>query len=180
MKSTLILSVIGPDRPGIVDDLSSVIIDNGGNWLESHLGNLAGQFAGILLVECSANKREELMTALKNLEQSDLKIQMTLGDAGQNVSPRATIALEVTGPDHPGIVHDISHFLAERDINIFEMVSHCEEGAMSGGYVFHSNISASIPKLHNISDVEDALDDLAHSLNVDITLDDLKGNRTRI
>ncbi|MCP4183870.1 MAG: ACT domain-containing protein [Hyphomicrobiales bacterium] len=120
------------------------------------------------------------MTALKNLEQSDLKIQMTLGDALQDVSPRATIALEITGPDHPGIVHDISHFLAERDINISEMVSHCEEGAMSGGYVFHSNISASIPKLHNISDVEDALDGLAHSLNVDITLDDLKGKRTRI
>jgi len=180
MKSTLILSVIGPDRPGIVDDLSSVIIDNNGNWLESRMCNLAGQFAGILLVECSSDSQDGLMTALKNLEKSNLKVQMTLGGNGQNVSPRASIELEITGPDHPGIVHDISHFLAERDINILEMVSHCEEGAMSGGYVFHSNISASIPQPHSISDVEDALDGLANSLNVDITLDDLKGSRTRI
>ena len=180
MNSTLILSVIGPDRPGIVDDLSSVIIDNNGNWLESRMCNLAGQFAGILLVECAENKRDGLMNALKKLEQSDLKIQMTLGGNGPEISPRATIELEIAGPDHPGIVHDISHFLAERDINILEIVSHCEEGAMSGGYVFHSNISASIPQLHDISDVEDALDGLADSLNVDITLDDLKGKRTRI
>lgn len=180
MKSTLILSVVGPDRPGIVDDLSSVIIANEGNWLESRMCNLAGQFAGILLVECSADKRDGLMAALGKLEQSNLNIQMTLGGNEQDEGARETIALEITGPDHPGIVHDISHFLAGRDINILEMVSHCEEGAMSGGYVFHASISASISQPQQISDVEDALEGLANSLNIDITLDDLKGSRTRI
>jgi len=180
MKTTLILSVIGADRPGIVDDLSSVIIDNGGNWLESRMCNLAGQFAGVLLVECVAEKQEGLKSALRNLGNDGLQIQMTQGGKGQQANARDTIELEIAGPDHPGIVHDISHFLAERDISIFDMVSHCEEGAMSGGYVFHSHISATIPKSHEIADVEDLLDDLADSLNVEITLDDLKGRRTRI
>ncbi len=185
MKSTLILSIIGPDRPGIVDDLSSLIIDNGGNWLESRMCNLAGQFAGVLLVECPEEKLAGLKTAFASLEQSGLKIQLASGsaegdDSAKGDKSRLDIELEITGPDHPGIIHDIAHFLAERDISISEMDSHCEEGAMSGGYVFHSKITASIPKSQEISEVEDALGDLAGALHVDITLDDLKGQRTRI
>ncbi len=180
MKSTLILSVIGPDRPGIVDDLSSVIIDNGGNWLESRMCNLAGQFAGVLLVECSTGKQAGLVAALNGLDETGFKIQLASGGNGGETAGRVNLELEISGPDHPGIIHDISHFLAKRNINIAEMDSHCEEGAMSGGHVFHSRISASIPRTQDISDVEDALDDLASALNVDITLDDLKGNRIRI
>ncbi len=180
MKSTLVLSVIGPDRPGIVDDLSSVIIDNGGNWLESRMCNLAGQFAGILQVECPADRKAGLITALNGLEGAGFKIQLASGGNDEDGVGRANIELEITGPDHPGIVHDISHFLAQRNISIADMVSHCEEGAMSGGYVFHSTISASIPNSQSINEVEDALDNLADALNVDITLDDLKGRRTRI
>jgi glycine cleavage system regulatory protein len=186
MKSTLILTVIGRDHPGIIDELSSVIIDNGGNWLESRMCNLAGQFAGVLLVECPLDKHESLHTALDNLENNGLKIQVATGsdvgdmDSGGDQFKQVHIELEITGPDHPGIVHDISHFLAGRNVNIVEMESHCEEGAMSGGYVFHSKITANIPDLQELGDVEDALDDLAGELNVDITLDDLKGKRTRI
>ena len=182
MNSTIIVSVIGPDRPGIVDDLSSLIIDNGGNWLESRMSNLAGQFAGILMVECPAQKYADLCSALEAFEGGGLKIQLAPGkdDAGHEPVGRADIELEITGPDHPGIIHDIAHFLAERDISIAEMDSHCEEGAMSGGYVFHSKIAASIPHSLDIGEVEDSLDDLSGALNVDIVLDDKKGKRTRI
>ena len=191
MKNTIVLSVIGHDRPGIVDDLSSAIIDNGGNWLESRMCNLAGQFAGVLLVECAHENRDNLNKCLAALEEKGLKVQMALADVGVEANESASqkaaeegnnaiIELDITGPDHPGIVHDISHFLAEHNINIVEMSSHCQEGAMSGGYIFHSNIIANIPVLQDMSEVENALDDLSDALNVDITLDDLKGSRTQI
>lgn len=182
MNSTLILTVIGRDRAGIVDDVSSAIIDNGGNWLESRMCNLAGQFAGVLRVECPQEKQANLRAALDRLENNGLRIQIVTG-VGDGAGEQATATrfeLEITGPDHPGIIHDISHFLAENEVNIIEMDSHCEEGAMSGGYIFHSTIAASIADTAKIAKVEDALDDLADALNVDITLDDLKGKRTRI
>ena len=189
MKNILVLSVIGADRAGIVDELSSAIIKNGGNWLESRMCNLAGQFAGVLMVECSSQKQPGLHEALKKLENNGLMIQFAPAKASQHDQGadidldqcgRTNIELELTGPDHPGIIHDIAHFLASRNINIAEMDSHCQEGAMSGGYVFHSKIVASIPKSQEIDEVENALGDLADKLNVDITLDDLKGKRTRI
>ncbi len=177
MPNTLILTVIGPDRPGIVDDMSAIITENGGNWLESRMCNLAGQFAGVLLVECPEQKYASLVDGLNKLEKNDLKIQVERGRKADDGAKRDHIELEITGPDHPGIVQDISHFLASRDINIVELASQCEESPMSGGYVFYSKIIASIPQSQ---DIENALDDLAGRLNVDITLDDLKGNRTRI
>ena len=117
---------------------------------------------------------------METLDVGGLEIHVSAGQNQDTDNPRENIELEISGPDHPGIVHDISHFLAERNINILELASHCEEGAMSGGYIFHSNIVASIPHNIEINAVESALDDLAGSLNVDITLDNLKGMRTRI
>ncbi len=180
MTDTLILTIVGPDHPGIVDEVSAAISDNGGNWIESRMGNLAGQFAGILLIECKSNCLSHLEKALKQLEKKGLNIQVVKGAPDQLLPKSANIELEIVGPDHPGIVHDISHFLAQNAINIVEISSWCEEGAMSGGYIFHSKISAEIPQNEQISMVENALDGLARELNVDITLDDLKGTRTRI
>jgi len=180
MKNALVLTVVGPDHPGIVKDLSAVIADNNGNWLESRMCNLAGQFAGVLLIECPPGNCAQMQKALETLESGGIEVQVTPGDASASATGRSNIELEISGPDHPGIVHDISRFLAARNINIVEMDSHCEEGAMSGGYIFHTNITASIPGTQSVSEVENALDDLAGSLNVDITLDNLKGTRTRI
>lgn len=180
MKNALVLTVIGPDHPGIVDDMSAVIEDNGGNWLESRMCNLAGQFAGVVLIECPSGNCAKMRQALETLDSGGLDIQVTAGEQSPESNHRENIELEISGPDHPGIVHDISHFLAGRDINIIEMASHCEEGAMSGGYIFHSKIIASIPRTLQVDAVENSLDDLAGSLNVDITLDNLKGVRTRI
>ena len=180
MKNALILTIIGPDHPGIVDDLSAAINENGGNWLESRFTNLAGQFAGVLLVECPPGKCDEMRAALETLESGGLEIQVAVGSPNSLDASREQIKLEISGPDHPGIIQDISHFLAERSINIIEMQSHVEEGAMSGGYIFHSTILSSIPAEQLSSEVENALDDLASTLNIDITLDDLKGTRTRI
>ncbi len=180
MKNALVLTIIGPDHSGIIDDLSTVIAQNEGNWLESRMCNLAGQFAGVLLIECPPGNCERMKIALETLDSGGLDIQVTAGHEHSASTNRDNIKLEIAGPDHPGIVQDISHFLADKKINIVEMTSHYEEGAMSGGYIFYSTIVATIPQTLNFDDVEDALDVLSDALNVDITLDNLKGLRTRI
>ena len=158
--------------------------------LQSAIMVAIGWKAGSLILRVSlqvfywSNARPEIAikmrAALETLESGGLEIQVAAGSPNANEASRAKIQLEISGPDHPGIVQDISHFLAERNINIIEMQSHVEEAAMSGGYIFHSTILSSVPASQQSSEIENALDDLASTLNIEITLDDLKGTRTRI
>jgi len=56
---SLVLTVIGPDRPGLVESLSQAIAQQEGNWLESRMARMAGQFAGILRVNIEEERAEE-------------------------------------------------------------------------------------------------------------------------
>src|SRR4051812_3506563 len=44
MQIPLVMTIIGPDRPGLVELLASLVAEHGGNWLESRMSHLAGQF----------------------------------------------------------------------------------------------------------------------------------------
>src|SRR5271167_4617869 len=107
--ASLILTVIGPDRPGLVRALSSAVAARGGSWLESRMARLAGQFAGIVLVEAP----EALLDDLRGLESQGLRITAQTGTQGASIPPAAPrLALEVVGNDRPGIVRDIAKILA--------------------------------------------------------------------
>lgn len=67
-----VLTLIGPDRPGIVDSVSEVVVANGGNWLESRMAHLAGKFAGVLRVEVPEEQAAALEVALGRLETTGL------------------------------------------------------------------------------------------------------------
>ena len=51
MQRLLVMTVIGQDRPGLVESVAALVAENGGNWLESRMSRLGGHFAGILRVE---------------------------------------------------------------------------------------------------------------------------------
>jgi glycine cleavage system regulatory protein len=67
MLSTLVMTVIGADRPGLVQLVAATVADHGGNWLESRMCHLGGQFAGILRVEVATERADELVGALHRL-----------------------------------------------------------------------------------------------------------------
>ena len=64
----LVMTVIGVDRPGLVQIVAARVADHGGNWLESRMCRLGGQFAGILRIEVEAARRDELERALRALQ----------------------------------------------------------------------------------------------------------------
>ena len=68
MDSNLVMTVIGADRPGLVEMVAARVADHGGNWLESRMCRLGGQFAGILRVAVAARARDGLVNALRTLE----------------------------------------------------------------------------------------------------------------
>jgi len=175
--NSLILTVIGPDRPGLVDALSQTIKRHDANWLESHMAQLAGQFAGIIHVRVAADNADALTTDLVNLQNKGLSVNVTRADDSpassvSDADPAApqTLRLELLGHDRPGIVRDIAHALAARSINVAQLETSTTSAPMAGGTLFkavailHPTGNADAEELH------DALDRIADELSLDLTL----------
>src|SRR5262249_49095797 len=120
MRVSLVLTVIGEDRPGIVEHLSQIVAGSEGNWEESRMSRLAGKFAGILRISVDKSRADQLAKALGGLEQKGLRVVVEKSDVEENAQYN-TLALELVGNDHPGIVRDIAHALAMRGVNIEEL-----------------------------------------------------------
>ena len=172
MLQTIVLTVIGNDRPGLVDVLSGCIAEHGGNWEESRMAHLASKFAGLVLVRVSTAKADALLRALNQLETQGL-MHITAERAGSGTEPADTsvLQLELTGQDHPGIVHDVAHALASRGVSIDEFETETRAASMSGGSLFFARANLSVPQTMPIEDLREALESLADELMVDVDLD---------
>jgi len=172
MPSSLILTIVGPDRPGLVNLLSDRVTAFGGNWLESRMANLAGQFAGIVHLQVPQERIESLAAALKELEGHGLRIVVTRGDAAAADPRGRRLQLELVGQDRPGIVRDISHALASRGVSIEELVTDCVSGSMSGESLVRATAQLRVPAQLGTAQLREALEAIANDLMVDVTLDE--------
>ncbi|HEX4084393.1 MAG TPA: ACT domain-containing protein [Chthoniobacteraceae bacterium] len=168
----LVLTVIGPDRPGLVEVLSRVIAGHGGNWLESRMSRLGGEFAGIIRVEIPAAAEQALAADLSGLSAQGLTVVCRSGSAGPPAAARIA-ALELVGLDRPGIVRDISQALARAGANVEDLTSSCESAAMSGEPLFRAAITISLPPGCDVAAIRHELEEIAAHLLVDISLEPL-------
>ncbi|MCA9170340.1 MAG: hypothetical protein KDB23_21830, partial [Planctomycetales bacterium] len=119
MKS-LVMTILGADRPGVVESLAKLVNQHGGNWLESRMAHLAGQFAGIVHVEVPPSDADKLVEALRAVNGSGLTIIVQVDDVATSAATFAPLRLEIVGNDRPGIVHEITRVLAELAVNVEE------------------------------------------------------------
>ena len=168
--SDLVLTLIGPDRPGIVEAIAEPIARHGGNWLESRMAHLAGKFAGILRIDVPAGRQASLVSALGELEASGLKLTIEVGPEAVAEPASRTFLLELVGLDRPGIVREISHALAERGVNIEELTTDRTTAPMSGELLFRSRARVSVPAGTDPERLRERLEQLAGDLMVQITL----------
>lgn len=171
METAYIITFIGDDRPGLVEALSRVIENNGGNWLESRLSQLGGKFAGLVLVSLPNDSGAALEADLKGLSDSGLSVRVTAASAVASVSSGRTITLTVIGPDRLGIVREISRALARRQVNVVEMDSHVASAPMSAELMFSARIDAEIPADLDLDDLQDNLDEIANHMTLEIELE---------
>ncbi|HEY0181381.1 MAG TPA: ACT domain-containing protein [Rhodopila sp.] len=165
--ASLILTVVGPDRPGLVRALSEAVAAGGGSWLESRMARLAGQFAGIVLVEGP----EALLDDLRALEDQGLRIVVESGQgpASGAVAPaEPRLALEVVGNDRPGIVRDVARILAESGVNIEELTTGVASGSFSGEALFRATALLRAPSAAAVEAMRTGLEKLGNELMVDI------------
>ena len=168
MSSSLVLTVIGADRPGLVDSVAAVVTEHGGNWLESRMCRLGGQFAGILRVEAEPEQRKRLEEALNQLSSRGLEIAVhDSGEASEPVSSEMVL-VEIVGQDRPGIVSHIAGAFASFEVNVEELVTERKSAPMSGEQLFEARVQARVPSNCSIDELRAALEKIAADLMVDM------------
>jgi glycine cleavage system regulatory protein len=171
MRTSLVLTVIGADRPGIVEQLSDQVLAARANWEESRMARLAGKFAGLLRVSVDADQADRLTAGLRALSSADLTIVVERSgdvDAGRF----RTLTLEIVGSDRPGIVRDIAHALAKQGVNIEELETEVTSAAMSGETLFRARAHLRLPETRTVGEIRDILEALADNLMVDLAFDE--------
>ena len=171
MLTSLVVTVIGPDRPGLVSLLSDRGKAHGASWAESRMASLAGQFAGIIRFEVAATNADALATSLTGLEKLGLQVAIARGRAAPAASDAGLVTLELVGLDRPGIVRDISRVLADAGVSIEELDTEIASGAMSGEAMFTANARLRLPAGLAVAVLQGKLEALANELMVDIALD---------
>jgi glycine cleavage system regulatory protein len=172
MPTSLVVTVIGEDRPGLVSLLSDRAMAFGANWAESRMANLAGQFAGIVHFQVPAENAAPLAAALRELEAQGLRVLIAKSDGQAPAAETRHLRLELVGHDRPGIVREVSHALAERAVSIAELHTALLSGAMSGESLFQANALLIAPVSLGTDELRRGLEALANELMVDVTLDD--------
>jgi glycine cleavage system regulatory protein len=169
--ATLVLTVIGDDQSGLVNALATAVTDHGGNWDRSQMARLGGKFAGIVMITVGDASASALQTALEALEHGGL-LAVTVEAAGPDVGsgPSLELLLDVVGLDRPGIINDVSHALATRQVSIEELQTETASAPMAGGTLFRASARLRAPAATSIDELRSVLDDLAHELLIEIDL----------
>jgi glycine cleavage system regulatory protein len=173
----LIVTLIGQDRPGIVESVAEVVAAHGGNWLESRMAHLAGRFAGVLRIEAPPDRAEALAAALAGLESSGLRLLLEPGTSSPAPGPVHGMEIELLGLDRPGLVRQVSDLLAGRRINVEELRTDSFSAPMSGEKLFRAQVRVTVPATVSDVDLRRDLERLAADLMVEIRLAEALGQK---
>lgn len=169
--AALVLTVIGDDRTGLVNALSDVVARHHGNWERSEMAELAGKFAGIVLVTVPDDAREALVHDLGLLrDQGLLDVTAAVSDTTADASAHARWTMSLVGNDRPGIVRDLSGVLTSHGVSIEELRTTTREAPMAGGTLFEADATLVVRSDHDLGALRQAIEQLAGELMVDIDL----------
>jgi glycine cleavage system regulatory protein len=168
----LVLTVIGDDRVGLVEALADAVSTHGGNWEQSQMAELAGKFAGIVVVTVPADRATDLTGALRALDGL-LEISVHPGaDAAADQPSWSQLTIDLIGNDRPGIVHEVSAVLSRHGLSIEVITTDTRDAPMAGGMIFEAHVVARLPPSFDPAAVRGDLEKLATELMVDISADD--------
>jgi glycine cleavage system regulatory protein len=166
----LVLTVIGDDRAGLVEALAEAVTAHGGNWEQSQMAELAGQFAGIVVVTVPADRADDLRTALDGLEGL-LDVSAHPGsEEPDGAEDWRRLRIDLVGSDHPGIVHDVSAVLSRHGLSIETMTTERRDAPMAGGQLFEAHILVRVPPGTEPAAVRDELERVASELFVELSV----------
>lgn len=161
------MTILGADRSGLVRSVAGIVAAHHANWLESRMARMAGQFAGILRVDCPTEHVEALSAALRELAGEGIQIHLTQ----QPMPPsedRHVWHIDVIGNDRAGIVHELTQSIAHCGGNVEELITGLESAAMSGHPLFRATGVVSVPGVGGEEALREAIENLSDDLSVEI------------
>ena len=173
MAIPLVITLVGADRTGLVESVARVVAEHEGNWLESRMCRLGGEFAGILRVEIPAEKKSALLAALQIISGLNVVIQPT--QSAVVATSRRQTKLEIVGSDRPGIVREITSALARANVNVEEFFSELVSAPMSGETLFKASARLQLPERCDLAALKRDLEKIAADLLVDVSFAELSG-----
>ncbi len=169
MTTSIILTVLGDDRPGIVETLSKLLADRHGNWTDSSMLNLDGKFAGILRATLPTEQADLFLAELPALANQGLLVTAARSDQ-ELASDTHTYRLEMIGQDRSGMLHQLTSALARHHISIEELNTEVRSASMSGEDLFVASANLGVPAGSQIELLRSELEALADELMIDIDL----------
>lgn len=166
----LIITLLADDRPGVIQSVSDTVAEVGGNWLDSRMSQLAGQFAGILKISIGEDNVESLIQKLKALGDSGIQVLVQEACEMQPTSTNKTIRFELVGPDRIGIVSEIAHAFTESGISIDDLETRCSSTPWSGEPLFEAEGTLIASEHINTDDLLGKLDAIENKIGVHISL----------
>jgi glycine cleavage system regulatory protein len=174
--ASLVLTILGDDRPGLVSAVSAPISAHGASWERSEMSRLAGKFAGIVVVTVPNDRVDALTAELAALETQGLQVLVEQTD--EPATPDSTLPasdrlqLDLLGADRPGIVAEISAVLAAAHVSIEELSTDVRDAPMAGGTLFEARAVLRAPADSDTDALRRVLEALADELMVEIRLSD--------
>ena len=174
MDRTFFFAIIGPDRPGLVELMSDTVIAHRGNWLDSRMASLADYFVGVARVTIPEEYAEGFAAALKQFEDRGLRVMLEPVAMVPSEAKARKLAIQLTGHDRPGIIREISRVLHQHGVNISELRTGAEGGAMSGQTIFRANAEIDLPPSLSFEQLKSDLEALSHEIMVDLEVREAK------
>ncbi len=168
----LLITVFAEDHPGIVKALSDTVLSQQGNWLESSLSRLCGQFAGIVHLSVPAKNKSALLEQLVKLADDGIKVTVQFDDVALDAEQSdslETLDIIVEANDRPGIVEEIASVLAQADVNVEHMETECVNASMAGYELFRAYLAVALPTGVDADKLEELLEGVSDDLVVSIT-----------
>jgi glycine cleavage system transcriptional repressor len=177
MQQLMVISAVGGDRAGVVQDLARVILDCGGSINESRMTGLGSEFAMLLLVSGNWHTVTRMEQALGKFgEANDLTIQLKRTEPKKFSKELLPYAIDVVCLDQPGIVHNLAGFFAERNIEIGEVTTRSYPAAHTGTAMFSVQMFINIPAGLQISGLREEFMEFCDQLNLDAIMEPVKNS----
>jgi len=175
MKQLIAICAIGNDRTGLVFDLTRVVVDCGGNILESRMSALGNEFAMLLLVSGNWHTLSKLETELPRLaESSGLTITSRRTEKRPPRTDMVSYTVDVVCLDQPGVLHSLAGFFSSRGIDIGDISTRTYAAAHTGAPMFSVYMTVLVPTRIHIAALREEFMDLCDQLNLDAILEPLK------
>jgi len=163
----MIFTLVGPDKPGLLNSVSKAVYQRGGNWLGSNFSHMAGHFAGFVHIDLPAEHHADLLELFSR--HPDLHIHLVEGQAATNEAMQ-TVEVTITGNDKAGIVQELTHALNQFNLNIIKFDSNCSSAPNWGSMLFTAKAKVAVAADVDLFALRTALENIANDLMVDLDL----------